>query len=319
MTDIFHEIADNPTPEKATAGFFTARDGRKIRYAHFTATGQPSAGTVVILPGRNESIEKYFETIRDLSDRGLGSAMIDWRGQGLSDRLIRDGQRGHVDSFSDYAGDLDQFFEEIVLPDCHGPNYILAHSAGALIALLAAPFMANRVRRMVLIAPFLALPGQPVSMKTVYRATSLLCLLGLGRMYAAWGPRKEGGTPFAENKVTSDARRYRRNTLLYETYPQLALGGPTVKWLRAASRASQTVCAPDFVSAIKVPTLIVAAGADRVVSTRAVEAYAARLRLGSLLTIDGAAHEILQEADLYREQFFAAFDAFIPGTDDPSL
>ena len=38
------------------------------------------------------------------------------------------------------------------------------------------------------------------------------------------------------------------------------------------------------------------------------------MRSGSLLTIDGARHEILQEADIYREQFLAAFDAFIPGT-----
>ncbi|TGT54009.1 alpha/beta hydrolase, partial [Mesorhizobium sp. M2E.F.Ca.ET.166.01.1.1] len=67
---------------------------------------------------------------------------------------------------------------------------------------------------------------------------------------------------------------------------------------------------------IQIPLLIVAAGADRVVSTRAGEAYGRQLRLGSLLMIDGAQHEILQEADLYREQFLAAFDAFIPGTGD---
>lgn len=319
MTDIFHEIPGNPTPKKATGGFFTARDGKKIRYAHFAATGRPLKGTVVILPGRNECIEKYFETIRDLSGRGLGSALIDWRGQGDSDRLIRDRQRGYVRSFSDYAKDLEQFFEEVVLPDCRDPYYMLAHSAGALIALLAAPSMVNRVRRMVLIAPFLALPGQPVSMKTVYRVTSLLCLLGLGRLYAAWGPRKAGGTPFEENKVTSDPVRYGRNTLLYETWPQLALGGPTVKWLRAASKAAEAVRKPEFMARINLPTLVIAAGADRVVSTRAVEDYARRLRLGSLLTIDGAAHEILQEADLYREQFLAAFDAFVPGMDDGTL
>ncbi|RVC17403.1 alpha/beta hydrolase, partial [Mesorhizobium sp. M7A.F.Ca.AU.001.01.1.1] len=49
-----------------------------------------------------------------------------------------------------------------------------------------------------------------------------------------------------------------------------------------------------------------------------VEAYARRLRLGSLLMIDGSRHEILQEADIYREQLLAAFDAFIPGSDDPT-
>jgi lysophospholipase len=319
MTDNFHEIPENPTPRQATVGFFNARDGKKIRYAHFAATGRPMKGTVVILPGRNECIEKYFETIRDLSSRGLGSALIDWRGQGASDRLIRDPQRGYVKSFSDYADDLEQFFEEVVLPDCRGPYYILAHSSGALVALLSSPSMVNRVRRMVLIAPFLALPGQRMSMKAIHRLTTLLGLFGLGRRYAAWGPRPKGGTPFEVNKLTTDAARYRRNVHLYDTFPQLALGGPTIRWLRAASEAAQKVSRPEFMAAIKVPMLVVAAGADRVVSTRAVEAYARHLRLGSLLTIDGAAHEILQEADLYREQFLAAFDAFIPGIDDGTL
>ena len=46
-----------------------------------------------------------------------------------------------------------------------------------------------------------------------------------------------------------------------------------------------------------------------------IEDLARRLRNGSLLTIDGARHEILQEADIFREQFFAAFDAFVPGSD----
>ena len=86
--------------------------------------------------------------------------------------------------------------------------------------------------------------------------------------------------------------------------------------MKAAAEASEAVSDPDFVAAIQVPMLVIAAGADKVVSTKAVEAYARRLRLGSLLMIDGAHHEILQEADMYREQFLAAFDAFIPGTGD---
>jgi lysophospholipase len=43
------------------------------------------------------------------------------------------------------------------------------------------------------------------------------------------------------------------------------------------------------------------------------------MRLGSILTLDGARHELLQEADRYREPFLAAFDAFIPGMDDGTL
>ncbi|MBZ9723185.1 alpha/beta hydrolase [Mesorhizobium sp. CO1-1-11] len=317
-TPLFHETEGNPRPENATGGFFTTRDGKKIRYGLFAAVARPMRGTVVLLGGRNECIEKYFETIRDLAARGFGVAILDWRGQGGSDRLIRDRQRGYVRSFRDYTADLEQFFEEIVLPDCRGPYYILAHSAGAVIALLAAPSMVNRVRRMVLIAPFLTLPDLPVSIGTVRRICSVFCALGLGWLYAAWGPRPRHTLPFEANKVTSDPQRYRRNTRIYEEYPQMALGGPTIRWLQAAAKASAAVSDPDFMARIQVPLLIIAAGADQVVSTRAVEAYARNLRLGSLLMIDGAKHEILQEADLYREQFLAAFDAFVPGSDDPT-
>ncbi|MBN9219959.1 MAG: alpha/beta hydrolase [Mesorhizobium sp.] len=318
MTDIFHDTADNPRPENAAGGFFTTRDGKTIRYGLFTAVARPMRGTVVLLGGRNECIEKYFETIRDLAARGFGVATLDWRGQGDSSRLIRDRQRGYVRSFRDYTADLEQFFEEIVLPDCRGPYYILAHSAGAVVALLASPSMVNRVRRMVLIAPFLTLPDLPVSIRTVRRICSVFSAVGLGRLYAAWGPRPRHTLPFEENKVTTDRQRYRRNTRIYEEYPKMALGGPTIRWLQAAAKASEAVCDPDFMAGIQVPLLIIAAGNDQVVSTKAVEAYARSLRLGSMLMIDGAKHEILQEVDLYREQFLAAFDAFVPGSDDPT-
>jgi lysophospholipase len=314
MTDLFCDIAGNPRPDRAKAGYMVARDGRKLRYACFAATERPLHGTVIILAGRNECIEKYFETIRHLASRGLGAAIMDWRGQGLSDRLLRDPERGHVGRFDDYVADLDQFFSEIVLPDCRGPYYVLGHSTGALIGLLAGPLLVNRVRRMVLIAPFLAATGLPFSMRTVKRIGNVLFYLGLGSRYAYGGKRGEA-VPFVTNKLTTDLDRYTRNVRLYESYPKLALGGPTVSWIRAACIASEKVQTPEFMKNLNLPILFIAAGADEVVSSKAVETYARRLKSGSLLTIDGARHEVLQEADLYREQLLAAFDAFVPGSE----
>jgi lysophospholipase len=176
--------------------------------------------------------------------------------------------------------------------------------------------MINRVRRMVLVAPFLTYTGFPMSMKSIRRLATFLRAIGLGRIYAGWGARPKGGTPFATNTLTSDIARYSRNVLLYDTYPQLALGGPTVSWIRAACEAVDIVSDPEFIAKIQIPILFIGAGSDEVVSTRAIADYARRLRGGSILTIDGARHEILQEADIFREQLLAAFDAFIPGTDD---
>lgn len=312
MQDLLYETPGNLAPAHAHAGFITARDGKRLRYARFAAEGRPLKGTVVILTGRNECIEKYFETIRDLSARGLGVAIFDLRGQGGSERLIRDPHRGYVDSFMDYVGDIGPFFEQVVLPDCRGPYFMLAHSTGALVALLAAPMLANRVQRMVLSAPLLALAGQPFSMRGTLRLSSFLYGLGLGTMYLGHGKRNEN-PPFEGNVLTSDPERHARNIDIYRHHPTLGIGGPTVAWIRAACLATERVQEPDYVASLNVPTLIVAAGADQVVDTPATERFARHLRTGSLVTIDGARHELLQEADVYREQFFAAFDAFIPG------
>lgn len=309
------EIPGNPVPERASAGFFTTLDGKKLRYALVKATGRPMKGTVVLMQGRNECLEKYFETANDLSKRGFGVAMFDWRGQGGSDRMLRDPAKGYVRSFDDHVRDLDRFFEHIVLPDCRAPFYILAHSAGALAVLAGAPAMINRVRRMVLVAPFLELADSRIGMRGARRLATLLCWLGLGRFYASRGTRPGESIPFPINQVTTDPKRYARNVLLYKTYPRLALGGPTVRWMKAATDAALAVREPAFMARIQVPILFVAAGDDEVVSTPAVESYARGLRSGSVLTIDGARHEILQEADIFREQLLAAFETFVPGTD----
>jgi len=316
MTDVFHEIPSNPLPDKATGGFFAGFDGKKLRYGRFPAVARPLKGTVIVLPGRNEPIEKYFETARNLSERGFTTAIHDWRGQGRSERLLRDPYRGHVRDFGDYVKDLDRFFEEVVLPDCRGPYYILAHSTGALIALLATPSLVNRVQRMVLAAPFFTYTGFPLSMTGISRLAGALYWLGLGRMYGAWGAPPRRSPPFATNRVTTDIGRYRRNMELYEKYPKLALGGPTVAWIRAACKAVRIVEDPEFMRRISIPIMFVAAGNDEIVSTRAIADYARRLRGGQILTIAGARHELLQEADIFREQLFAAFDAFVPGADD---
>ncbi|WP_416208047.1 alpha/beta fold hydrolase [Chelativorans sp. M5D2P16] len=307
MDAILHEIPENPMPEGTVAGMMAAGDGRRIRYARFPLRG--AKGTVVVLPGRNESIEKYFETVRDLAARGFAAAALDWRGQGGSERLLTDPMRGHIESFDDYVEDLDLFFTRIVLPDCRPPYTILAHSTGALIALLAIPDLASRVRRMVLTAPLIEVRA-PISQRWITRFAGLCFAFGLGRCSLPGSGRRGKETPFQGNRLTSDAERYARNLALVRTYPELALGAPTMAWLRAACIATERVRDPDFMPAIRLPILFLAAGNDEVVSTPAIERYARGLRSARVLTIDGARHELLQEADPYREQALAAFNAF---------
>jgi len=95
-------IPSNPVPEGARVGYFTTSDGVRLRYALWPRGEGKPRGTICLVQGRTEFIEKYFETIADFRKRGFAVATFDWRGQGGSDRLIGNRRLGHVDRFEDY-------------------------------------------------------------------------------------------------------------------------------------------------------------------------------------------------------------------------
>src|SRR5262249_62139395 len=77
-------ISANPAPEDVVTGAIQTPDGVNLRFARW-APPPGRKGTVLVLQGRAEFIEKYFETVRDLRARGFAVVTFDWRGQGLSD------------------------------------------------------------------------------------------------------------------------------------------------------------------------------------------------------------------------------------------
>lgn len=311
---IFKQFAGNALAEPFRAGLTTTPDGFDLRYAVFRSDVAPSKGTVLLLHGRNECIEKYAETIADLVSRGFDVGTFDWRGQGGSTRFFSDGRRGHVDDYAQYVTDLNHCFEAVFLAETRPPFYILAHSMGALVALCAVPVMVNRIRRMVFSAPFLGLGPASPSPAVVGALTGALRYLGMGRAYAGARGRGMPGRPFERNGLTSDPVRYARNQKIMDPAGGLGLGGPTVGWLRASLSAMARVQRPDHMAGISIPVLMVAAGDERIVDPGAPENYARQIRAGSTIVVVGARHELMQEADRYRDQFWAAFDAFVPGT-----
>lgn len=312
---------DNPIPPAAadprrhTVGFFTGAGGRRLRYAVFRSGDVAAKGTVVLLHGRNESIEKYFEMIGDLLARGLWVATFDWRGQAGSERLLKQLRRGHVRRFSDYEEDLSIFLEKIVLPDTRLPFFLVAHSMGALVALAQAPRLATRIDRMVLNAPFVALGNQRMSHGKIGLLSAAFSLFGLGALALS----KEQPMLFPQNLVSSDPVRYARNAAIAQAHPELTLGAPSARWLHETFRAIRRVTRREHLTRITVPTLLLAPTRDRLVPYAAIEALARNFRAATLIPIDGARHEVFQEDDRYRAQAMAALDAFIPGSTGPDV
>ncbi|MDR6758799.1 lysophospholipase [Mycoplana sp. BE70] len=311
MDDILYATPDNPVPGNHIAGYFEGNGGVKIRYAVFRSAMPVAKGTVVLLQGRNESIEKYFETIADLTAHGLWVATFDWRGQGGSGRMLSDPRRGHVTRFSDYEADLKQFLEQVVLPDTRLPFFLVAHSMGALVALSQAPELESRIDRMVLAAPFLALSGQALSQRSISVIANTASFFQLGgRTF-----RKDGTRPsFEGNVLTSDRRRFARNQAICDAQPQLAIGSPTARWLKEMLAAITRVSRQEHLTRIRIPTLVLCPTLDPIVPRTVLNGLARKFRAGRLIEIDGARHELFHEADRYRAQAMAAIDAFIPGS-----
>jgi len=173
---------------------------------------------------------------------------------------------------------------------------------------------AQRDCRIVLTGPMIDLAGAAGS-RFARLSAQFMRLAGFGNSYVPGG----GGTPintlpFAGNRLTSDPVRYARTAAIIEADASLAIGSPTVAWVDSAFRAMNEFADESYAGRLRQPLLLVAAGQDQVVSTPATGAFAVRLRAGAHLVIPGARHELLMEQDRYREQFWAAFDAFVPGS-----
>ena len=301
-------LPGNGLPEGLVATLVTAKDGRKLRAA-FAVPSAPK-GTVVLVCGRGDFIERWFETIADFLRRGFAVATFDFRGQGGSERAYEDRYRDGIRNFSEYDDDFTSFMMQVVLPDCPPPFYAIGHSTGGLI-LLRALTKRTWFERAVLSAPLMGVDTGfwPASV------VRLLCAgapkVGLGRLFLP-GQSKRPIAPqnFPGNNLTSDQRRFHQATTTLAEQPGLGVGGPTFSWLNAALTALRQMNAFGKSMVFRAPILIVAAGRDRVVDNEATRRFCAAATGVSLAVIPEARHEILFERDSIREQFFAAFDAF---------
>ncbi|MBS0524403.1 MAG: alpha/beta hydrolase [Proteobacteria bacterium] len=284
----------------------------RLRYGCWNASGTATRGTVVVLTGRGEFIEKYAtEIVGELLGRGYAVVALDWRGQGLSDRpLPQEHDAGHIDRFETYMTDLKVFLDAIVAPFAEGPVFALCHSMGGHILLRAlaecgsAPFAAA-----VVTSPMTGLQREAF-------LRSILMLLPEiptieHRYLFGTGPFVFLARDFHSNNVTHDERRYRWTEAWFAAEPRLSLGGPTVGWARQAARSISACLAPGYLERIDLPVLLMTAGQDQIINPASHGSVAARIPHAEHVSFAGARHEIMMETDDIRARFWAAFDGFV--------
>ncbi len=283
------------------------RAGARLRYAVWKARGTPR-GTVVLVHGRGEFIEKYaMEVAGELRGRGFTLYAIDIRGQGLSSRMLPDHDKGHIDDFSTYVADLRALLDTVVVPETPHPRILFSHSTGGNIALR---YLVSEGCRHFAAAIFCSpMTGLPKAGLIRAAATILGLIPGADSWYApGTGPYDPRKHPFTTNDVTHDPRRFDFTRQWFGADLRLSLGGPTIGWLRAAFRSFDVLNAPDTLEGIAIPTLIVSGTEDTVVDTATHLDAVSRIPGAEHAVVDGARHEILMETDARRAQFWAAFD-----------
>lgn len=297
-------IPQSPIPPGGGAEWVSGAGDAQLRAALFTPKGK-ARGSVVLSTGRTEAIEKYFEVITDLLNRGFVVLCQEWRGQGLSHRDLPDRLKGHARGvqpyMDDYAAILAAF--EGRLPK---PWLAVGHSMGGCLTLMAlAKGQSARFAGAVLCAPMLGVRAPPMAGLLV----AMNMLLGRAREYA----RPPVGNPYEEafegNVLTHDPVRFARGRALIAANHDLALSAPTWGWMDFALTATRYLGIKANLQGVKIPVVIVSAADDKLVTDTAQRQAAADLPDGKFVSVADAEHEILMETDDRRDQFWAAFDA----------
>ena len=296
----------------AQIGYFQPSKGISIRYGIWPCGEEYCRGTIILLGGRKEFLEKYTETIQDLNQRHFDVCSFDWRGQGLSTRMLPDRLKGYVDCYEDYLADLHQFVLQILSGMEATPIYLLGHSMGAHIALRYLREYPGRISKAVFTAPMIDIRLRPyprwlvrLMIRIAFKFDRTEAYVPGGRMHS------QINYPFEANKLTSDPIRYQFDKKAIAANPDLALGGVTFGWLAATFASIRILSRSGFAEQISVPVLMLAAGQDRIVSTRAFQLLVARMPACRAIELPGSRHEILMERDAIRNRFWKWFDEFI--------
>lgn len=302
MAAPFHaDVAE--APPGAEPLWLTAEDGTRLRAVLWPGG---TRGTAVVFPGRTEYVEKYGRVVARLRDLGLGVAVIDWRGQGLSDRHPSWPRCGHVEDFRAYQSDAAALLDHPALAGAPRPLLLLCHSMGGAIGLRT---LAERpgIAAAIFSAPMWGIELPRASRAMIGPLTGAARLLGLGPRPMPGAVRRGEGV-FEANRLTSDPTAFARAARQLVAHPDLALGPPSMQWTRAAFHEMARLARQPMPG---LPLLGFLGSEESVVSPAAITARFAAAPDATLVACPGARHEILMEGPATQALVWGRIAAFL--------
>jgi len=306
-------------PDGFKWGSFANAKGADIRYGSLKADGE-SKGTIVMLPGFRESVEKYFETAQEMKERGFDVWIMDWRGQGGSERYLQDNpQKMHHEGYDEQIETLHQFTQTVVDKAPSGPMMMVAHSMGAHIGLRYLKEHEGVFDSAILTAPMLDINTGTLP-KPLARQMAKFAKAGnyLDKYIPGGSDWSEEKNAFKDNNKTGDEARFKSTLDLVRTNPDLKTGDPTYGWVYHSFQSIDILNQEDYLKGIKTPILLQISEHENVVDKPAQERAAGLLPNCKRVDIPGAQHEIWQESDALRKGWLDKVDTFLAERLSPS-
>jgi lysophospholipase len=279
----------------ASSYWFQARDGVKLRIAAWKpeASGK---GTVLIFPGRTDYIEKLSHVAIGLATRGYSSLVIDWRGQGLSDRLTQNRLVSHVVRFSDYQADVAAMVEAAEQLDMPKPWYLLGYSMGATIGLRSL-LDGLKVDACAFTGPLWDIKLSALERPVAWLLTGFSQAFGKGHAFAPGNiPQRSQcyvlSVGFDGNRLTSDPTMFERLVSQARALPELQTGAPSMGWVFEALKECSALRGLPSPS---IPCVAFCGEQDTVVDLSAIKDRMRRWTNGKLEMVSDAKHDLLSE------------------------
>jgi lysophospholipase len=286
----FGDIAEGPP--SARAYWMKTVDNVRVRVGAYDAETQ-AKGTILLMLGRFGYIERYGRVAKTFAQNGFSTTVIDWRGQGLSDRIANDPHAGHIREFSDYQKDVAAMMSAVEELDRPKPYFLVGISMGACIGLRSMqhglPVVAS-----AFISPMWGLKMSALQRTVAWPLSWASKKLGLGHRYV---PGESGkiyvlATPFEGNSLTHNVAMYDYWVRQAHRAPELQIGGPTMAWLYEAlseCRSLSKVTSPD------IPCITFCGELDSLVDNESVRKRMAKWPNGQFSMIRNAKHDVLTE------------------------
>jgi len=247
---------------------------------------EAARGTVLIVHGLGDHSGRHSGLAEALAAAGFDVLAGDLRGHGQAS-----GARGHVDRWEDLLADVDSWWRASGSPD---NLFVLGESLGGLVALDWALIHPERVKALVLAAPAFAPGFEPPAWK--------LALAGVAQHLAPRFAQKTGIGGAMISREAEEARAFDDDELTHQ-------------WMTARFFSLYRGSAARLVASgarVTWPTLVLSAGADRVVSNAAMRAFAeANPSMIQLLEYPDAYHALFHDLPDVRRAVVRDLIAFL--------